>query len=129
MAVKSYLGYSMIGTLRISSVGIELPVLSAWSYELLDVAPCRDSGSAAGGDLIIMGHNYKSHFTPLHDIAVGAEVEFEDVHGSEYRYIVERIEYLHRGEGEQLPSDYELTLFTCTSGGAKRIVVRCRQIG
>ena len=129
MAVKSYLGYSMIGTLRISSVGIELPVLSAWSYELLDVAPCRDSGSAAGGDLIIMGHNYKSHFTPLHDIAVGAEVEFEDVHGSEYRYIVERIEYLHRGEGEQLPSDYELTLFTCTSGGAKRIVVRCRQSG
>lgn len=129
MAVKSYLGYSMIGTLRISSVGIELPVLSAWSYELLDVAPCRYSGSVAGGDLIIMGHNYKSHFTPLHDIAVGAEVEFEDVHGGKYRYIVERIEYLHRGEGEQLPSDYELTLFTCTSGGANRIVVRCRQIG
>lgn len=125
MPEKEFLGYSMIGTLRVPSVDIELPVLRDWSYDLLNVAPCRYSGSAPGGDMILMGHNYRSHFTPLHSVAVGAEVEFEDVNGIVYRYEVAQIQYLHKSEGELLPSDYPLTLFTCTAGGQNRIVVRC----
>lgn len=124
---KEYLGYSMIGTLRIPSVGIELPILSSWSYPLLKVAPCRYSGSIAEGNMILMGHNYRSHFTPLHSVAVGATVEFENVDGRVYRYTVEEIQYLHRSEGELLPSEYPLTLFTCTPGGVNRIVIRCRE--
>ena len=125
MPEKEYLGYAMIGTLRIPSLGMELPILRDWSYELLNVAPCRYSGSAPEENMILMGHNYKSHFTPLHNIAVGAEVTFEDVNGFLYRYCVEEITYLHKTEGEALPSDDPLTLFTCTSGGQNRIVVRC----
>lgn len=123
--VKEYLGYSMLGTLRIPSVGIELPILSSWSYDLLNVAPCRYSGTVAGADMILMGHNYRSHFTPLHRIEVGAEVEFRDVNGVRYRYTVAEIQYLHKSQAEQLPSDYPLTLFTCTAGGQNRIIVRC----
>lgn len=125
MAVKDYLGYSMIGTLRISSVGIELPIMSSWSYDLLNVAPCRYYGSIGGGDLTILGHNYRSHFTPLHQIQVGAEVEFEDVNGVKYHYVVSAIEYLHKSEGEKLPSEHALTLITCTAGGQNRLIVRC----
>lgn len=125
MPEKGYLGYSMIGTLRVPSVEVELPVLSTWSYDLLKVAPCRYSGSVAGEDMILMGHNYKSHFRPLHNVEVGDTVEFEDVHGVVYRYVVAQIMTLHKNEGELLPSDYPLTLFTCTPGGQKRIVVRC----
>lgn len=127
MPEKEYLGYAMIGTVRVPSVGIELPVLSNWSYTLLNVAPCRYSGSVMGEDMILMGHNYKSHFTPLHNVAVGDTVEFEDVNGVVYRYVVAEILSLHKNEGELLPSDYPLTLFTCTPGGQRRWVVRCER--
>lgn len=125
MPEKEYLGYSMIGTLRVSSVGVELPVLSTWSYELLKVAPCRYTGSVAGEDMILMGHNYKSHFKPLHKVKVGDTVEFEDVNGVVYHYVVAQIMTLHKNEGELLPSDYPLTLFTCTPGGQRRRIIRC----
>ena len=125
MPEKEYLGYTMIGTLRVPSVGMELPVLSSWSYPLLNVAPCRYSGSITEGNMILMGHNYKSHFTPLHSVCAGAAVEFENVDGVVYHYQVEEIQHLHRSEGELLPSAYPLTLFTCTPGGINRIVVRC----
>ena len=126
MAEKEYLGYSMIGTLRVPSVSIELPVLSQWSYELLNVAPCRYFGSIPEGNMILMGHNYKSHFTPLHDVEEGTAVEFEDVNGIVYRYTVAKIEILHKNDGELLPSEYPLTLFTCTRGGQNRVVIRCQ---
>ena len=126
MPEKEYLGYSMIGTIRVPSVSIELPVLSNWSYELINVAHCRYSGFLPDGNMILMGHNYKSHFTPLHDVAEGAAVEFEDVNGIVYRYTVVKIETLHKNDGELLPSEYPLTLFTCTRGGQNRVVVRCQ---
>ena len=126
MPEKEYLGYAMIGTWRVPSVGIELPILSSWSYELLNVAPCRYSGSIPEENMILMGHNYKSHFTPLHNLAEGASVEFEDVNGIVYHYSVAEIEILHKNDGELLPSEYPLTLFTCTRGGQNRVVIRCQ---
>lgn len=128
MPEKTYMGYTLIGSVRVPSVGIDLPVLGDWSEEMLKVAPCRYRGSISGGDLIIMGHNYKSHFTPLHQVSVGAEVTFENAMGKVFRYRVAEIVYLHRTEGEQLPSEYPLTIFTCTPGGLERIVVRCEEI-
>lgn len=129
MSEKEYLRYSMIGTIRVPSVDIELPVLSSWSYELLNVAPCRYYGSISGENMIIMGHNYKSHFTPLHDVAIGSDVVFEDVNGATTAFQVAEITTLHKNEGEKLPSEYPLTLFTCTPGGQNRIIVRCESYG
>lgn len=122
----TYSGYPLLGSVKVDSCGIELPVLSQWSYELLKVAPCRYSGSIAGEDLILMGHNYKSHFTPLNRAGVGDEVVFTDAAGSEYRYSVSAIETLHKTELERLTgTEYPLTLFTCTYGGQDRLVLRC----
>lgn len=128
MPEKEYLDYSMIGTLRIEQLGMLLPILSHWDYDLLNVAPCRYSGSIPTEDMILMGHNYKSHFTPLHKITLGTQVEFEDVNGVIYRYEVAQIVHLHKSELEQLPSEYPLTLFTCTPGGQNRIIVRCAAV-
>lgn len=125
---KKYMGYTLIGSISIPSAGIRLPVLDDWSEDMLKVSPCRYQGSISGGDMIIMGHNYKSHFTPLQKIAVGAEVEFENTMGKVFRFRVAKIEYLHRTEGEALPSEYPLTVFTCTPGGLERIVVRCEAV-
>jgi len=125
MAEKDYLGYSMIGTLRIPGLNMELPILSSWSYELLDIAPCRYFGSLPDENMILMGHNYKSHFTPLHNISVGTAVEFEDVNGVVSRFTVAQTEILHESHPDRLHSDHPLTLFTCTAGGQNRLVVRC----
>ncbi|MBR2311138.1 MAG: sortase [Oscillospiraceae bacterium] len=122
---KKYMDYTLIGSISIPSVDIRLPVLDDWSEEMLKVAPCRYAGSISDGNMIIMGHNYRSHFTPLHNIKVGAEVEFENTAGRTFRFRVAKIEYLHRTQGEALPAAYPLTIFTCTPGGLDRIVVRC----
>lgn len=126
MPVKLVSGYESVGVLKIPSLGVELPVLDNWDYDRLKLAPCRYTGTAAGGDLILMGHNYRSHFKPLYQVAPGAEVEFTDVNGVRYSYVVDRIDTIRGSEVEKLPADYELSLFTCTPGGQSRLVVRCR---
>ena len=127
MPTVEYMGFSMIGTLRMDAVGIKLPVLENWSYEQLNVAPCRYAGSVHDS-MILMGHNYKSHFTPLHQAEIGMSVVFEDVNGQAYHYVVDAIEKLGKNQGEGLPSDHDLILFTCTPGGQNRLVIRCSRV-
>lgn len=119
-------GYDLIGTVRIVSVGIELPVLNSWDYTLLNISPCRYSGSPEGKDMILLGHDYKRHFGPLKNVKVGDTVEFVGVDGSTYTYEVAVTEILAQNELERLTTtDYALTIFTCTVGGYNRFVVRC----
>ena len=119
-------GYDLVGILRVPSLELELPILNEWSYDLLQISPCRYSGSTADGDLILLGHNYKKHFTPLKQLHSGDTVEFEDVTGRVYTYTVAMTEVLEKTELERLTAtDYALTLFTCTNGGYSRFVVRC----
>ena len=43
-------------------------------------------------------------------------------------YEVSRVEQLERTAIEEMESgDWDLTLFTCTVGGAARVTVRCQQ--
>lgn len=120
-----FMGYSLIGSIRVPSVGICLPVLGDWSEEMLKAAPCRYEGGLFQGGMILMGHNYKRHFAPLREVVPGALVEFENTAGQVFSYKVDRIEYLKGHEGELLPDGSPLTLFTCTPGGRERLVVRC----
>jgi len=122
-------GYDLIGMLQIPSVGLELPVLDQWSYDLLQVAPCRYSGSVQEGNLILLAHNYKRHFGPLKQLTVGDRIVFISVDGTRYEYQVAEQEVLQKTELERLTgSDYDLTLFTCTNGGYSRLVVRCSRV-
>lgn len=119
-------GYDLVGIVRVPALGLELPVLDSWNYDLLRISPCRYSGSVQGGNLILLGHNYKRHFAPLKKLTVGDNVEFCDVNGTVYTYEVAATEILQKTELERLTgSDYDLTLFTCTNGGYSRYVVRC----
>lgn len=124
----TYMGFDMIGSIYIPSVGLYLPVLNEWDEESLKAAPCRYQGSIAEGNMIIMGHNYRKHFRPLHDVKEGAEVIFENVLNKQYKFRVAEIKYLHRTQGELLPSKYPLSVFTCTPGGLERIILRCEMV-
>ena len=100
--------------------------MSQWSYAGLKIAPCRYAGSAYRNDLVIAAHNYYSHFGYLRDLSQGDPVVFTDVDGNAFRYEVFEIETLSSTSvAEMTGGDWDLTLFTYTIGGKKRITVRC----
>ena len=110
-------GNRYIGRVTIPALGLELPVMSQWSYPNLKIAPCRYQGSAYTGDLIIAGHNY---------LGVGDAVLFTDADGNQFRYTVAQVETLAKTAVEEMAAgDWDLTLFTCTLGGQTRVTVRC----
>ena len=119
-------GKDYIGVVEMPALGLSLPVMSQWSYPNLKIAPCRYAGSAYQGDLVIMAHNYRSHFGGLKNLGIGDEVVFRDVDGNEFRYEVVELETLEKYAVEEMQAgDWDLTLFTCTIGGQTRVTVRC----
>ena len=122
--------YDYAGVIAIPNLSLELPVIDQWSYARLKVAPCRQSGAAADGDLVIAAHNYKSHFGYLDRLEPGASVIFTDMEGTVYRYAVEEIRQLAPEDAEDVSSvfssEYPLVLYTCTPGGKARVAVFCQ---
>ena len=130
MPVKNLDGLDYIGVLRVPVLELELPVISQWSYPSLKIAPCRYGGSAYLDDLVLCAHNYSSHFGNLKTLQPGDAVTFTDMDGNEFHYEVAEVETLQPGAVEEMESgDWDLTLFTCTIGGRKRVTVRCERIG
>ncbi|MGI6544847.1 MAG: sortase [Fastidiosipilaceae bacterium] len=126
MTVQMIDGYGYIGYLSIPELGLELPVMSEWDYSRLKIAPCRYSGSTKSHDLVIAAHNYIYHFGRLKTLNIGDPVLFRDMDDVQTVYKVTVIEIL--GPTNVLPmmeSEHDLTLFTCTIGGASRVTVRC----
>lgn len=121
-------GDSYIGIISIPKLGIELPVMSEWSYPNLKLSPCRYTGDAESGNIIIAAHNYSSHFGNISELVSGDEIIFTAVNGKEYRYITVLSENLGGTDVERLVNDNEnnwnLTLFTCTLSGQSRVCVR-----
>jgi sortase A len=119
-------GDSYIGVLELPALELALPVMRTWSYPNLKTAPCRYTGSAAEGSLIIAAHNYDSHFGLLKTLEAGDAVLFTDVDGRLYAYEVSQLETLGGGDVEEMRAgDWDLTLFTCTLGGQRRVTIRC----
>lgn len=118
-------GEGYLGILTIPSLELELPVLSELSSAKLQLGPCRYYGEI-DRDLVIAAHNYSRHFGRLHDLCAGEEVYLTDAAGNRHAYRVSGVEIIGATSIEEmLQSGYELTLFTCTYGGAERVAVRC----
>jgi len=119
-------GTVYIGIVEIPALELELPVISSWSNANAKIAPCRYSGSVIQEDLIVCAHNYDSHFGRLERLSGGDRVCFTDMEGIRYVYRVTELQTLESTDVEEMLSgDWDLTLFTCTPGGKRRIVIRC----
>lgn len=122
-------GNLYIGYLSIPKLGLELPILSSWSYPKLNIAPCRYTGSVRGEDLVLMAHNYNSHFGRLSQLDLGDAIIFTDMDGNTIRYEVVGKDVLLPNAVEEMTSgDFDLTLFTCTYGGANRVTIYCNRV-
>lgn len=115
-----------MGVLTLPTLGLQLPVQSAWSYDALQDAPCRYQGTVEEG-LVIMAHNYNAHFGRLDELAVGDAITLQDAQGEVHAYTVAEVGKLYQTQVEEMiATDAPLTLFTCNEyDNTERIVVRC----
>ena len=123
-------GWNYIGYLSIPAVELELPVMSQWSYAGLKIAPGRYSGSTYADNMVVCAHNYAKHFSPIKWLSVGSEVIFTDMDGLRWEYEVVSVETVQPTQIDRMinasaEDDWDLTLFTCTTGGNARCAVRC----
>jgi len=122
-------GQEALGILNIPSLDLELPVLDDWNYELLIIAPGRYFGSPEEGNLILLGHNYKRHFARLKELKPGDRAELYTLDGVTYIYELESLETLEKTALEELVTgEWEMTVFTCTVGGERRVTARFRLV-
>ena len=130
-------GYPYIGILDIPDIGISLPVMADWDYTRLRISPCRFSGTPYKNDLVICGHNYARHFSPIKWIDIGKDVYFTAMNGDRFHYVVGNRETVQPESVEEMmlnsnnsesKREWDLTLFTCNTGGQTRCAVRCLRV-
>lgn len=123
-------GVAYVGYLSIPDAGVELPVTSTWSYDLLSFAACRYSGSTKTDDLVIAAHNYAlKYLGVLTRAEPGTVVYFTDADGVRTAYEVVATEVLApTAVGDMTSGAYDLTLFSCTYDSANRVAIRCDRV-
>ena len=122
-------GAKYIGLISIPSLDVTLPVRIDWSYETLKITPSRYSGHIDDNTLVVMAHNYSTHFADIGGLPTGDRIILTDSNGMTHHYVVVTVTTIDPGSVfEVTNSIYDLTLFTCTIGGETRIVVRAMKI-
>ena len=128
--------YTTEAVLNIPSLGINYPVLSDTSEELLKISLNKFWGPTPNtvGNYCIVGHNYKNKkmFGKLADIKNGDIVELTDNSGKTIKYAVYN-KYVVNPEDVACTSQLtngnkEVTLITCTNYGKQRLVVKAREV-
>ncbi|MBR6898400.1 MAG: sortase [Lachnospiraceae bacterium] len=122
-------GYTYIGILDMPTLGLSLPIQWGWSDELLSVSPCRYDGSTYDNNMIILAHNYSTHFGTIKNLRPGDRLTFTNVYGEVINYQVIGSESFHRSRIEQMyMGSWDLTLFTCVPNTYNRLAVRCVRV-
>ncbi len=121
-------GEEYIGYITLPELKLELPVMDDWDYSKLEISPCRYSGSAKEKNLVIIAHNYSSHFRRITSLNSDDIIYFTDTNGKQYEYKVVNTELVSGTDFDAMLSDtdnsWDITLFTCTLDGRNRVTVR-----
>ena len=134
--INTTLGFApkTIAVLNIDAINLNLPVLSEWSYELLDISVCKYEGANPNepGNFIIIGHNFLNgaHFGNLYLVKYGDIVDITDLTGREEHYVVYEILLIKPDETDKLSTDEEstVTLVTCDYTGDMRLIIKCKKV-
>lgn len=129
--------YTIDARLVIPSLGIDYPILSDWSDELLKVSLCKYWGNDPNevGNYCIVGHNYRSGkmFGMLPAIKNGDIIELIDTkYGRTVKYrVYDRFQIDPtdtRCTSQLTDGKKELTLITCKEYGTQRLVVKATEV-
>ena len=133
--------YPIESIIKIPKIGINYPVISKTSEELLKISVNKFHGPNPNevGNYCIVGHNYLNDkmFSRLDELKNGDIVELKDLSGKiiEYRvydkYIVNSTDTSctsqRTKDGKKL-GFREITLITCANYGTQRLIVKCREV-
>ncbi len=133
--------YPIEAIIKIPKIGIDYPVISKTSEELLKISVNKFHGPNPNeiGNYCIVGHNYLNNkmFSRLDELKNGDLVELKDLSGRtiKYRvydkYIVNPTDTSctsqRTKDGKKL-GFREMTLITCANYGTQRLIVKCREI-
>lgn len=122
--------------LRIDKIGLEYPVLSDTSDELLKISLNKLWGPKPNtvGNYVIIGHNYKTGkmFGRLKELQIGDTFTLEDLTGRVVtykiynRYVIDPTDV--SCTSQLTDGQKEVTLVTCTSAGAERLVFKALEV-
>ena len=128
--------YYTAAVLNIPKLGINYPVLSDTSEELLKISLNKYWGPEANevGNYCIVGHNYKNtkFFSKLDQMANGDIVELTDLTGRTIQYqiydsyIVEPTDV--SCTSQLTKGRKEVTLITCANNGKQRLIVKAAEV-
>jgi len=131
---KTTTEYEIIAKLSIEKIKLETPVISTWSYELLDVSANKFSGPEPNepGNFVIIAHNYSYgvHFGSINLLEIGDLINLTDLSGRVITYEIYEILTIEPDEIDKLTT-YEyrtLTLVTCDTNAQLRIVVKSKEL-
>lgn len=128
--------YYTIGTINIPSIGVNYPILSETTTELLKIAPCKFWGADPNqtGNFCIVGHNYRNKlfFSKVPNLENGDIIEITDLSNTTLQYAVYD-KFIIEPDNTDCTSQKtngkkEVTIITCTDDGQQRVVVKARKI-
>lgn len=120
-------GTDYVGLVEIPAYSCELPVQNEWNSGSVTKVPCRFTGSAYDGTLVIGGSDNEGQFDFMKLITGGDVVIITDASGYRYKYTVTDIEKTKDVSAENLCDDTaDLTLFARNTYGFDYTVVRCK---
>lgn len=119
-------GQDFVALLEIPHYGLKVPVCAVWDRGKVTSYPCRFHGSAYDGTLIIGGYDQSGQFDFFDRIQDGAPVILTDMTGSEFTYVVTRVERSKTAQAEVLMAgEADLTLFVRDAQLLEYIILRC----
>lgn len=124
----------IIGTIKIPSLIMELPVLSQMNDDLLKISVCRFYGPMPNeiGNLCIAGHNYNngSFFSNIPNLSIGDIIIITDLHNREFFYTVyDKYEISAKDTNctsQDTNGQKEITLVTCNNFTGNRVIVKAK---
>lgn len=131
-----YEGYQVIGTIRISKIDIEYPILAQSTPDSLEKSITRVGDDIVNGEgnLTLSGHNYidGSMFGRIDELEDGDEIVITDLYGNEVTYAVFDEYVTDPNDVSVLESveegKKEITLITCTNGNKNRLIIKAREV-
>ena len=105
-------------TLKIESIGVELPIYYGKTLDLLKKGIGHDNDSyfpGEGGSVILMGHNFGRFLANLPKVKVGDQIQVTTNYG-EFHYTVYDAQVVNENEVDKVPiqeAEERLMIYTC----------------
>ena len=109
---------SKYATLKIESIGVNLPVYYGANYTILKSGIAHEDRSyfpGEGGSVILAGHNFKSFLANLPKAEIGDEIILETSYGN-FKYKINNTKIVHETAVNEVPVQEEeeiLMIYTC----------------